>query len=191
MSVFCPLALFKLLAFVDPGTASGQRLRTSMADAGIGGASSTSTAGGLAASSGSTPQEATSSDQVETRWGNALGRLSTAHATLGSAAQRAMSTAAPVLAAAGVGDGVDHDSTVPGAARATSRGLPGSPAAPTSTPPTVEPPSPPDIQPPPPGAADMPSGGMAPGGGGASGGAAAGGAAPASGAAGTAAVAAL
>ena len=111
MSVFCPLALFKLLAFVDPGTASGQRLRTSMADAGIGGASSTSTAGGLAASSGSTPQEATSSDQVETRWGNALGRLSAAHATLGSAAQRVMSTAAPVLAAAGVGDGVDHDSS--------------------------------------------------------------------------------
>ena len=35
VSVFCPLALFKLFAFVDPATPSGQRLRTTMADSSI------------------------------------------------------------------------------------------------------------------------------------------------------------
>ncbi|MGB8385650.1 MAG: type IV secretion system protein, partial [Dermatophilaceae bacterium] len=77
VSVFCPLALFKLFAFVDPGTPSGQRLRTSMAD--------NSTAGTAASSTGTTRQESDTREQVESRWTQALARVSEAHRVLGSA----------------------------------------------------------------------------------------------------------
>ena len=156
VSVFCPLALFKLFAFVDPATPSGQRLRTSMAD--------TSSAGTAASSTGTTRQESDTREQVESRWTQALGRVSEAHRVLGGAAQSAMSSAAPVLAAAGVGEGTDPDPT-PGSRRGggSTRGADSSTGStgptgsngqeqdpPPSDPPTAEPPTPPDVIPPPP-----------------------------------------
>ena len=172
--------MFKLFAFVDPGTPSGQRLRTSMAD--------TSSAGTAASSSGTTRQESDTREQVESRWTQALGRVSEAHRVLGSAAQSAMSSAAPVLAAAGVGEGTDPDPT-PGSRRGggSTRGADSSTGStgptgsngqeqgsPPSDPPTAEPPTPPDVIPPPPSPptdqGPGPGGSGAPGGSGGSGG---------------------
>ncbi|HEY8092655.1 MAG TPA: hypothetical protein VID93_02700 [Acidimicrobiales bacterium] len=112
VAVFCPLALFKLFAFVDPATPSGQRLRTSLADhPGGAPAAAVPTSTGAASTAGRTSQEADTEQQVDTRWSQALSKLSPAHQVFGSTAQTIMSAAAPVLAAAGVGQGLDHDPT--------------------------------------------------------------------------------
>lgn len=147
VSVFCPLALFKLFAFVDPGTASGQRLRTSWAGAGAGAQPGGASAASQEASSGGS---ADGSNQVENRWSKAVTQMSVAHHALGSAAEKVMSTAAPVLAAAGVGEGVDHGSTTPrqGSQPQTSaRGTkPAEPTGPTTPEPPL--PEPPTLEPP-------------------------------------------
>lgn len=153
VSVFCPMALFKLFAFVDPGTASGQRLRTSLSDAR--GANASPASGQTATAGGGTD----ASDQVENRWSHALTQLSTAHRTLGGAAQKVMSTAAPILAAAGVGDGVDHDAPNPRSGsrpQATTRNTKPPEPPTTAEPPTAQPPTPPDLTPPAPPTGDGP-----------------------------------
>ena len=89
-------------------------------------------------------------------------RVSEAHRVLGGAAQGAMSTAAPVLAAAGVGSGADPDTPTgrsPSGAAQRSDGATGSTGptgsngqeqgSPSSDPPTTDPPTPPDVIPPP------------------------------------------
>jgi hypothetical protein len=171
VSVFCPLALFKLFAFVDPATPSGQRLRTSATDRGA--------AGTAASSNGNTQSENDTREQVESRWTQALGRVSEAYRALGGAAQGAVSTAGPVLAAAGVGTGADPElspgsrsgGAAPGRGAGTS-GSPGSSAAGSgsgsSDPPPADPPTPPDVIPPPPRPDD--SGGLSGGPAGGSGG---------------------
>ncbi|HET7475210.1 MAG TPA: hypothetical protein VFJ97_04200 [Dermatophilaceae bacterium] len=106
VSVFCPLALFKLFAFVDPGTPSGHGLRTSLSDLGTRGqAETTSDAAYAGGGSGATAQEAAASDGVESRWTAAVSRLTAAHRTMAAGSTAAMTAAAPILEAAGVGAG--------------------------------------------------------------------------------------
>ncbi len=112
ISVFCPLAMFKLFAFIDPGTASGQRLRTSLSDTGAGsgmspaGRSSASPSSSGAGGSGSGDD---ASEQIDSRWAAAVGKLSAPHHAMASGAQAVMSSAGPVLSAVGVGAGADPD----------------------------------------------------------------------------------
>ena len=118
ISLFCPLALFKLFAFIDPGTASGQRLRTSLAGNGAGpapaGRASQSPAG-QSSSSQSTPGAGSpgsgddASEQIDSRWASAVGKLSAPHRAMASGTPAAMSSAAAVLSAVGVGAGADPD----------------------------------------------------------------------------------
>ena len=122
VGAFCPLVMFRLLAFVDPGTGSGASFRASLDAAGglsgllTGGSSSGSGAsdGGPAtskASNGTSQGEAAASTATINRVASALGGLSgPAGAMLGPAVsglQKAGSSAAQfggdVLAAAGVG----------------------------------------------------------------------------------------
>jgi hypothetical protein len=110
ISVFCPLALFKLFAFMDPGTPSGHSLRTSLSGFGSG---STAVAGGSAGggdgthSGAVTPQEADASNSVDSRWASAISSLSAPHRIMAVGTTAAMSSAGPVLEAAGVGAGAD------------------------------------------------------------------------------------
>ena len=117
ISVFCPLAMFKLFAFMDPGTPSGHSLRTTMASIGSGSSSPSGTATGAAAvnggspgSSAVTPQEADASDSVDSRWASAIASMSAPHRIMAAGTSAAMSSAAPVLEAAGVGAGADAGS---------------------------------------------------------------------------------
>lgn len=164
ISVFCPLALFKLFAFVDPATPSGQLLRTSMTP----GASSGSPAGAGSSSAGTDGHDNATGEQVESRWSTALGQLSGAHRALAGAAQAAMSTAAPVLAAVGVGDGTDpepaHARNASGRTSRPESADPGSDQPDSASP---QPPPTPEIDPPrgnpptppiPPGPGDGPAG---------------------------------
>ena len=114
ISVFCPLAMFKLFAFMDPGTPSGHSLRTSLSGFGSG---SSPVAGGVlggaagggagAGSSAVTPQEADASDSVDSRWASAISNMSAPHRIMAAGTSAAMSSAGPVLEAAGVGAGAD------------------------------------------------------------------------------------
>ena len=109
ISVFCPLAMFKLFAFMDPGTPSGHSLRTSLSGFGSGsnpvGGGVTSSGDG--SSSSVTPQESDASDSVDSRWATAMSSLSAPHRLMSSGTTAAMSSAGPVLEAAGVGAGTD------------------------------------------------------------------------------------
>jgi len=113
LSAFCPLILFRLLAFVDPGTSSGASFRASLDTAGgltglIGGQGQQSETGSGAA----TAQASDGSSQGEATAGTATqGRLSTAMGALGGAlgggagagAGAALGPAAGLLKAAGNG----------------------------------------------------------------------------------------
>jgi hypothetical protein len=159
ISVFCPLALFKLFAFIDPGTGSGQRLRTSLSPGGSTPASSGQTSqGGSSTSGAKTSQENDASEQVDSRWAAAVGKLSAPHRAMASGAQSAMSSAGPVLSAVGVGAGADPDHGTrrpPSRNTSTSprpdRGSDPSTSSTSSTeqtpppPPPVDPPAPPEM----------------------------------------------
>lgn len=106
----CPLVLFRLLAFVDPGTASGAALRQSWTDAGglsgvlSGGGSSVSSgaaarSGGDGRSGGEAAAEAQSSGRLATM----LGGVGTAVGAGASLAHRAVAVGTDVLNSAGVG----------------------------------------------------------------------------------------
>ncbi len=119
ISVFCPLALFKLFAFIDPGTPSGHALRTSLSDIGAraqtapaqASAATPGPAGTARAGSGPTAavtaQESATSDAVDSRWAGALSRLSAPHRVMAAGTTAALTAAAPVLEAAGVGAGAN------------------------------------------------------------------------------------
>ena len=116
LSAFCPLILFRLLAFVDPGTSSGASFRASLDTAGgltglLGSQGQQSASGSGAA----TTQASDGSSQGEADAGTATqGRLATAMGALGSAlgpagqgissiGQNAATYGADILGAAGVG----------------------------------------------------------------------------------------
>ena len=175
ISVFCPLAMFKLFAFMDPGTPSGHSLRTSLSGFGSGSmaAPSGATGGGGGTSSAVTPQESDAADSVDSRWATAMSSLSAPHRIMAAGTTAAMSSAGPVLEAAGVGAGAGAGGQ---ARRGPSRGGGGpapsgrrssepasaegsdghddSAAPPT---PTVDVPGPPDVNPGPSGSAGRPA----------------------------------
>ena len=148
ISVFCPLALFKLFAFIDPGTGSGQRLRTSLTGGSAATPNAQSGQRGQSTSGAKTNQENDASEQVDSRWAAAVGKLSAPHRAMASGAQSAMSSAGPVLSAVGVGAGADPDYATRGS-QGRNTSTPRSPrqGSDTSTPSTEQTP-PPQIDPP-------------------------------------------
>jgi type IV secretion system protein TrbL len=119
VAVVCPLALFRLLAWVDPGTPSGAALRQSWSDAGglaglTGGwsAASGGLIGGAAMSSGAARQvgedgrsagEATAESATRSRLATAMSAFGSGIQVASTAAMRAGDLAADILGGAGVG----------------------------------------------------------------------------------------
>src|SRR5450631_621719 len=94
ISCFAPLALFKLLAFVDPGTSSGAAVRQGLAAQGglqglLGGMSGSGESSGAAASTdenGRSQGESAGEDSTSNRFTNAAGGLLGGLGAVGSAA---------------------------------------------------------------------------------------------------------
>ncbi|SFP63223.1 hypothetical protein SAMN05660464_3772 [Geodermatophilus dictyosporus] len=123
LGAVCPLALFRLLAFVDPGTSSGAALRSSLAASGgllgalqkvggggAAGAAAAGSAGGAAASgaaartAGDRAQGESTADAVTGgRFAGALRALTVGSAQAGRVAAGVAASAADVLSVAGVG----------------------------------------------------------------------------------------
>ena len=110
ISAFCPLILFRLLAFVDPGTSSGASFRASLDAAGgvaglLGGQPGTGDSGAAtsSASDGSSQGEADAGASTRGRLATAMGAYGTAAGWLSSAGQATAAFSADVLGAAGVG----------------------------------------------------------------------------------------
>jgi type IV secretion system protein TrbL len=107
----CPLVLFRLLAFVDPGTASGAALRQSWTDAGglsgvLSGGGSQSVGSGAAAhigGDGRSGGEAAAEAQSSGRLAAMLGPVGAAVGAGTSLAHRAVAIGTDVLGSAGVG----------------------------------------------------------------------------------------
>jgi len=113
LSAFCPLILFRLLAFVDPGTSSGASFRASMDAAGglaglLGGQRREAGSGSGAATSqtsdGSSQGEADAGTSAQGRLAAVMGAYGTTAGWLSSAGQATAAFGADVLGAAGVGD---------------------------------------------------------------------------------------
>lgn len=128
VSTFAPLALFKLLAFVDPGTSSGAAMRSGMATVGgvqglLGGGSTTSGSGAASSTDGTgrASGESTGEDATSARFAHSVGGLlgavggpvgAVASTVLGAAA--AVGTAGAAVAAdTGNQMGVGHNTYVP------------------------------------------------------------------------------
>lgn len=111
ISAFCPLILFRLLAFVDPGTSSGASFRASLDAAGgianlLG--SGAGPAGGSGAATaqsgeGTSQGEANAGGATQGRFATAMGAFGAAAAGLSSAGQATATYSADILGAAGVG----------------------------------------------------------------------------------------
>jgi type IV secretion system protein TrbL len=107
----CPLVLFRLLAFVEPGTASGAALRQSWTDAGglsgvLSGSGGQSIGSGAAAHSGGDGRsggEAAAEAQSSSRLASMLGPVGAAVGAGTSLAYRAVAVGSDVLGSAGVG----------------------------------------------------------------------------------------
>lgn len=109
----CPLVLFRLLAFVEPGTASGAALRQSWSDSGgmaglmsSGAATAATGAGGAAtatAGDGRSGGEAGAEGQTQSRLASLLGPVGGAIGAATSMAQRAVDVGTDVLGQSGVG----------------------------------------------------------------------------------------
>jgi hypothetical protein len=123
----CPLVLFRLLAFVEPGTASGAALRQSWSDAGglsgivsggkppIGGAAATQSA-----DDGRSGGEAGAESQTQSRLASAMGTFGTGTQLVTSIANRAIDIGSDVLGQAGIGS--PSYSLTPTDERSTRRG---------------------------------------------------------------------
>jgi type IV secretion system protein TrbL len=127
LGAICPLALFRLLAFVDPGTSSGAALRSSLAASGgilgalqkagggraaVAPAAAGAASGGVAASgaaarlAGDRAQgESTADAATSGRFAGALRALSTGTSQAGRLAAGVAASASDVLSGAGVGHG--------------------------------------------------------------------------------------
>jgi type IV secretion system protein TrbL len=125
LGAVCPLALFRLLAFVDPGTSSGAALRQSLAGSGgvlgalekrgggrsAGAAATVGAASGGVAASGAAAQlagdraqgESTADAATDSRFAGALRALSVGSTQAGRLAAAAAVSAADVLSGAGIG----------------------------------------------------------------------------------------
>ena len=112
----CPLIVFRMLAFVDPGTSSGAAVRTSFAASGGvaalvggkgGGANSGSSAGTQQDGGGRSMGESDADSQTQSRFAASMSRLSggltSAGNTMAAGVSGSSSIGADVLGAAGVG----------------------------------------------------------------------------------------
>ena len=108
----CPMILFRLLAFVEPGTASGAALRQSWSDAGgmsgimSGGGGKSSEGSGAATQSsgdGRSGGESGAESQTQNRLTQALGAFGAGVGAVTSIAHRAADLGSDVLGQAGVG----------------------------------------------------------------------------------------
>jgi len=185
----CPLVLFRLLAFVDPGTASGAALRQSWSDAGgLAGLTRTAQPSGSGAASqsgsdGRSSGESGAESQTRARFAGAFGAVGGAVGAAASMAHRAVDLGSDVLGQAGVGapgysmTPTDERSSRRGASSSTDTapgrdaGSPGQGSGPAPSPQAPPPqgpePQPPATPPTPP--AGPPSGGAGAGGAGADG----------------------
>jgi type IV secretion system protein TrbL len=173
----CPLIVFRMLAFVDPGTSSGSALRTSFAASGgvaalIGGRGGGAEVGGSAGvrqdGGGRSMGESDADSQTQGRFAQSMSRFSGGLTAAGSAMASGVSGSsaigADVLGAAGVGHQAPyfgHSDTSSGSAAGSGQGAdeqwPGTPGqgdsdggpgvSPTPPPPPVQPPP---VQSPPP-----------------------------------------
>ncbi|WNV75281.1 hypothetical protein [Geodermatophilus sp. DSM 44513] len=124
LGALCPLALFRLLAFVDPGTSSGAALRQSLAGSGgvlgalekrgggrSAGAAAAGAASGGVAASGAAAQlagdrargESTADAATSSRFAGALHALTVGSTQAGRLAAGVAASAADVLSGAGIG----------------------------------------------------------------------------------------
>ena len=119
LGAFAPLILFRLLAFVDPGTSSGQAFRASLDAAGGlpgllggkgGGSDARGTVGGGSGAATATSGDGTSSQgeaaagaATQSRLATAIGPAGAAASGLSKAGQAASAFGADTLSAAGVG----------------------------------------------------------------------------------------
>jgi hypothetical protein len=135
VSCVAPLALFKLLAFVDPGTSSGAAMRAGLAASGgvqgllSGGGSGQSNAASTSDPSGSSQGEASSEAATSQRFAGAAGGAAGMFGGLGSAAAAGLGAFANAGGrAAAVGAdltnqmGVGHNTYIPDFASSRSRG---------------------------------------------------------------------
>jgi type IV secretion system protein TrbL len=110
----CPLVLFRLLAFVDPGTASGAALRQSWSDSGglagvLGGEKQSSGSGAATVSAhdgrsqGESAAEAQSAGRIGSLLGAAGGAVGAGVGAAAAVAHRAVDMASDVLGGGGVG----------------------------------------------------------------------------------------
>jgi type IV secretion system protein TrbL len=106
----CPMILFRLLAFVEPGTASGAALRQSWSDAGgmsgvmTGGKqSSGSSAATQSGSDGRSGGESGAESQTQSRLSQAMGAFGAGVQAVSSIANKAADLSSDVLGQAGVG----------------------------------------------------------------------------------------
>ncbi len=112
IGALCPMVLFKLLAFVDPGTGSGAALRQSMSDAGGmsgllsgGGAGSGATSAAARGDGGGRSQgEAAAEASTGSRLTSMMGPVGAGVGMVMQAASRTADLASDVLGSAGVGD---------------------------------------------------------------------------------------
>ncbi len=167
LGAICPLALFRLLAFVDPGTSSGAALRATLAASGgltgalesLGGAGGRSagaaaaaagaTSGGVATSGaaaqlagGRAQGESTADTATQDRFAGVLRGLAAGTSHAGRLAAGVAASAADVLSSAGIGHPAPHHGQPaprPATAGGTGHGLglPG-PSAPGSRAPAAD-----------------------------------------------------
>ena len=112
IGALCPMVLFKLLAFVDPGTGSGAALRQSMSDAGGmsgllsgGGAGSGATSAAARGDGGGRSQgEAAAEASTGSRLTSMMRPVGAGVGMVMQAASRTADLASDVLGSAGVGD---------------------------------------------------------------------------------------
>lgn len=112
MGAVCPMVLFKLLAFVEPGTASGAALRQSVNDAGgmSGLLGAGKSAGGSSAATaqssdgGGSQGEASAEGQATSRLTSTLGALGAGIGASAAMASKVAEVGADVLGSAGIGD---------------------------------------------------------------------------------------
>jgi hypothetical protein len=109
VSVVAPVALFKLLAFVDPGTSSGASMRAGMASAGGlqglmsgGSQNSTTSTASQASSTGQSRGETQSNEATSGRFAGALASVTGGAGSLYSAGMGMVSAAGATAAAVGI-----------------------------------------------------------------------------------------
>ncbi len=152
IGAICPLILFRLLAFVEPGTASGAALRQSWSDGGgmagilrgSGGESTGSSAATQSVADGRSGGESGAEAQTSGRLAAAMGAFGTGMRVATSVAHRAADIGSDVLGSAGVGSpGYSMTPTDERASRGSRRGSNSAqPAAEVPEQPTPPPPGP-------------------------------------------------